>query len=76
MGTNGPKSKPPGGRDAWGDEVGYSSRTSRDGDTHHTVYDPDTNMRVSWDTDSGGDYESGSGHAVDQSDGSTTQLDS
>jgi len=70
MGKNGP----PGGRDAWGEDVGYSSGPARDGGTHHTVYDRDTNMRVSWDTDSRGDY-AGRGHAVDQTDNSKTQLE-
>jgi hypothetical protein len=65
---------PPGGRDAWGDGVGYES-DPRDGGTHHTVYDPDTNMRVSWNTDRDGNYRSGSGHAVDQTNNSKTQLD-
>lgn len=62
--------EPPGGREAWGSGTGYRTRDSREPDNpdgeHHTVFSPDHNYRVSWETDRHGEYVSRSLHDTDQ----------
>jgi len=52
----------PGSNDDNPGGAGYSERDNDDGGRHHTLYDPNSNDHISWDSDQNGDYVSGSGH--------------
>ena len=54
-GARGDNSDNPGG-------AGYSERSNDQGGSHSTLYDQNSNDHISWDTDRGGNYISGTGH--------------
>lgn len=41
---------------------GFNERPNRDGGFHRTLYNPNSDNHISWDTDKNGDYKNGTGH--------------
>lgn len=60
--------------EVFGDSVGFSRSDREGGGSHSTVWDRDSNSRMSWDTDAKGNY-AGGGHSVDQDKGTISPWD-
>jgi len=56
------KSGPSGRDDDNPGGAGYTERDNDDGGRHHTLYNPDRDDHISWDSDPKGDYRPGTGH--------------